>query len=111
MSEAVFGKASSGNGEDEHAVLHVQRQHLLERCCQEPGCEEPTRRNADALRESVIKERRVWGVVDEVRRMGGDDGKIRRAPQEVGKGRCPGGAADIDGSAQSRGQDRDELDW
>ena len=30
MSEAVVKSANSGNGEDENAVLHVQRQHLLE---------------------------------------------------------------------------------
>ena len=28
MSEAVFGKASSGNSEDENIVLHVQRQQF-----------------------------------------------------------------------------------
>ena len=51
-------------------------------------------------------QRRIWGVLDEVQHMGEDDGKIRRAPQEVGKGRCDGGAADIDWSAQSRSRPR-----
>ena len=53
----------------------------------------------NALRECVDKKRRFRGVVDKVQRMGEDDGKIRRAPQEVGKGCCAGGAADINGSA------------
>ena len=60
----------------------------------------------DALRESVDKEGRVRGVVDEVQCIGGDDGKIRRAPQEVGKGRCAAGAAKIDWSAQSKSRPR-----
>ena len=47
------------------------------------------------MRECVIKEQRVWGVVDKVRRIGGDESIIRRAPQEVGKGCYSGGAANM----------------
>ena len=56
--------------------------------------------------DSVDKERQVRGVVNEVQCMGGDEGKIRRASQEVSKGCCARGAADIDGSAQSRSRPR-----
>ena len=119
----VFGSASSGNGEDENAVM---RRMPSPPCCsagrrststsfratwptarlQAEARPDPTRRNADALREGDDEVRRVGGVVDEVRRMGGGVGKVRRAPGEVGKGRCAGGAADVDGSAQPRSRPR-----